>query len=49
MMLGIFDFTDHIFVIHHFQGFTIVNDAASGIIWTENQISFGINETMIGK
>jgi hypothetical protein len=33
----------------HFQGGTIYNDAASGLIWAENQVSFGANETVMGK
>ncbi len=33
----------------HFQGSTIYNDAASGMIWVENQISLGANETVMGK
>ena len=32
-----------------FQGGTIYNDAASGMIWVENQISLGANETVMGK
>jgi hypothetical protein len=30
-----------------FQGGTIYNDAASGLIWVENQVSLGANETVI--
>ncbi len=33
----------------HFQGGTIFNDAASGLIWVENQVSFGANKTVMGK
>jgi hypothetical protein len=33
----------------HFQGGTIYNDAALGLIWVENQISLGNNETVMGK
>jgi len=33
----------------HFQGSTIYNDAASGLIWVENQVSLGANETIMGK
>ncbi len=33
----------------HLQGGTIYNDAASGLIWVENQISLGANETVMGK
>jgi hypothetical protein len=33
----------------HFQGGTIYNDAASGLIWVENQISLGANEIVMGK
>jgi hypothetical protein len=33
----------------HFQGSTIFNDAASGLIWVKNQVSLGANETVIGK
>jgi hypothetical protein len=32
-----------------YQGSTIYNDAASGLIWVENQISLGANETVMGK
>ena len=32
-----------------FQGGTIYNDAATGIIWVENQASLGANETVLGK
>ncbi len=32
-----------------FQGVTIYNDAASGLIWVENQVSLSANETVIGK
>ncbi len=32
-----------------FQGGTIYNDAASGLIWVESQVSFGANETVMGK
>jgi len=32
-----------------FQGGTIYNDAASGLIWVENQVSLGANETVMGK
>jgi hypothetical protein len=28
---------------------TIYNDAASGLIWVENQVSLGANETIMGK
>ena len=28
---------------------TIYNDAASGLIWVENQVSLGANETIVGK
>ena len=34
---------------HRFQGGTIFNDAASGLIWVENQVSLGANETVMGK
>jgi hypothetical protein len=33
----------------HFQGGTINNDAASGLIWVDNQVSLGANEMVIGK
>ncbi len=33
----------------HFQGGTIFNDAASGLIWVENQVSLGANKTFMGK
>jgi hypothetical protein len=32
-----------------FWGGTIYNDAASGLIWVENQVSLGANETVMGK
>ena len=32
-----------------FNGGTIYNDAASGLIWVENQVSLGANETILGK
>jgi hypothetical protein len=32
-----------------FNGGTIYNDAASGLIWVENQVSLGANETVMGK
>jgi hypothetical protein len=32
-----------------FQGGTIYNDAASGLIWVEKQVSLGANETVMGK
>jgi hypothetical protein len=35
--------------ICHFQGITIFNDAASGLIWVENQVSLGANKTVMGK
>ena len=28
---------------------TIYNDAASGLIWVENQVSLGTSETIMGK
>ena len=36
---------------HHncFIGGTIYNDATSGLIWVDNQISLGANETVLGK
>jgi hypothetical protein len=34
---------------HCFQGGTIYYDAASGLIWVENQIYLGANENLIGK
>jgi hypothetical protein len=33
----------------HFQGGTIYNNAMSGLIWVENQMSLGANETMMGN
>jgi hypothetical protein len=33
----------------HFQGGTIYNDAASGLIWVENQVLYGIFETSCRK
>jgi hypothetical protein len=32
-----------------FQGGTIFNDAASGLIWVKNQVSLGANETVMGN
>ncbi len=32
-----------------FHGGTIYNDAASGLIWVENQVSLGSSETIMGK
>lgn len=32
-----------------FHGGTIYNDAATGIVWVENQVSLGANETVMGK
>ncbi len=32
-----------------FNGGTIYNDAASGLIWVESQVSLGANETVMGK
>ncbi len=32
-----------------FHGGTIYNDAASGLIWVENQVSLGASETNMGK
>jgi hypothetical protein len=32
-----------------FQGGTIFNDAASGLIWVENQVSLGANKMVMGK
>jgi hypothetical protein len=34
---------------HQLQGGTIFNDAASGLIWVENQVSLGANKTVMGK
>ncbi len=34
---------------HCFQGGTICNDAALGLIWVENQVSPGANATVMGK
>jgi hypothetical protein len=33
----------------HFQGGTIFIDAASGLIWVENQVSLGANKIVMGK
>ena len=33
----------------NYQGGTIYNDAASGLIWVENQVSLGASETIMGK
>ena len=32
-----------------FHGGMIYNDAASGLIWVENQVSLGASETIMGK
>ncbi len=32
-----------------FHGGTIYNDATSGLIWVENQVSLGASETIMGK
>ena len=32
-----------------FHGGNIYNDSAFGLIWVENQVSFGANETVLGK
>ncbi len=32
-----------------FHGATIYNDAASGLIWVENQVSLGASKTIMGK
>ena len=32
-----------------FHGGTIYNDAASGLIWVENQVSLGSSDTIMGK
>jgi hypothetical protein len=32
-----------------YHGGTIYNDAASGLIWVENQVSLGASETLMGK
>ena len=34
---------------NRFHGGTIYNNAASGLIWVENQVSLGSNETVLGK
>ena len=34
---------------NRFHGGTIYNDAASGLIWVENQVSLRANETIVGK
>jgi hypothetical protein len=33
----------------HFQGGTIYNDSASGLIWVENQVSLGASKKVMGK
>jgi hypothetical protein len=33
----------------HFQGGTIYNDAALGLIWVKNQVSLGENKMVMGK
>ena len=35
--------------LNRFHGGTIYNDAASGLIWVENQVSLGAKETVLGK
>ncbi len=32
-----------------FHGGTIYNDATSGLIWVEDQVSLGASETIMGK
>ena len=32
---------------NRFHGSTIYNDTASGLIWVENQVSLGANETIL--
>jgi hypothetical protein len=32
-----------------FHGGTIYNDAASGLVWVENQVSLGASETIMGR
>ena len=32
-----------------YHGGTVFNDAASGIIWVENQVPLGAGETVLGK
>ena len=34
---------------HRYQGGTIYNDYASSLIWVENQVSLGSNETVMVK
>ena len=34
---------------YHFHGVTLYNDAATGGIWVENQVSLGSSETVLGK
>ena len=34
---------------NRFHGGTIYNDAAYGLIWVENQVSLGANETLLGN
>ena len=34
---------------NRFHGGTIYNDAASGLIWVENQVSLGANKTVLGE
>ena len=34
---------------NRFHGVTIYNDAASGLIWVEIQVSLGANENVLGK
>ena len=34
---------------NRFHSGTIYNNAASGLIWVENQVSLGVKETIVGK
>ena len=34
---------------YHFCGGTLYNDADTGTIWVENQVSLGSSETILGK
>ena len=36
-------------VNNHFHSRTILNDAATGAIWVENQVSLGAGETIMAK
>ncbi len=39
----------HCLPTNQFHGGTLFHDAASGLLWTENQVSLGIGETLMAK